>query len=396
MTPTRGYATPLEWLFTGQTTHKFFRTGQYGIIYRMARWLRLIVLLLILPWLAPPRPLVVLGPQQQVETSHPIVGVHTRLTDEVEEWKVQRTLQMVREMGAPWIVEFFPWAYMEPANPGEFSWSHANMVINHANAQGLTVIARLGTVPEWARPDPEDTATTWNYLDREHYKDFAAFVGAFVSHYKGRVNYIIIWNEPNLSFEWGFQPVDPEAYSELLSMAYQAAKEANPDVVVLGGALAPTLEAEGSAAGMNDLVFLDRMYQAGAQASFDALAVHAYGGAFPADEAPSRDTVDFRRTELVREIMVDYGDGDKDIYITEAGWNDHPRWTKAVRPGQRITYTLDAYAFAEQNWPWVKVVAMWAFRFPAEQNSYADYYSFVTPDFTPRPIYEAVKEYATP
>ncbi|MBX3058034.1 MAG: hypothetical protein KF770_16325 [Anaerolineae bacterium] len=36
------------------------------------------------------------------------MGVHTRLTDEVEEWKIKRSLQMVRQMGAPWIVEFFP------------------------------------------------------------------------------------------------------------------------------------------------------------------------------------------------------------------------------------------------------------------------------------------------
>ena len=56
----------------------------------------------------PPRLIVVLGPQQQVETINPKMGVHTRLTDEVEEWKIKRTLEMVREMGAPWIVEYFP------------------------------------------------------------------------------------------------------------------------------------------------------------------------------------------------------------------------------------------------------------------------------------------------
>ena len=61
-----------------------------------------------------PRPLVTVGPQQTVVTVNPKMGVHTRLTDEVEEWKIKRTLEMVREMGAPWIVEYFPWAYVEP------------------------------------------------------------------------------------------------------------------------------------------------------------------------------------------------------------------------------------------------------------------------------------------
>ena len=56
------------------------------------------------------RPLVEFGPQQHVTTVNPKMGVHTRLTDEVEPWKIQRTLEMVREMGAPWVVEYFLWA----------------------------------------------------------------------------------------------------------------------------------------------------------------------------------------------------------------------------------------------------------------------------------------------
>ena len=67
------------------------------------------------------------------------LGVHTRLTDEVEPWKIKHTLQLVREMGAPWIVEYFPWAYHERF-PGFFDWRHSDLVIDHANQQGLTVI----------------------------------------------------------------------------------------------------------------------------------------------------------------------------------------------------------------------------------------------------------------
>jgi hypothetical protein len=51
---------------------------------------------------------VPLGPQRTVQTINPKVGVHTRLTDEVEAAKIKRSLEMVREMGAPWIVEYFP------------------------------------------------------------------------------------------------------------------------------------------------------------------------------------------------------------------------------------------------------------------------------------------------
>ena len=359
---------------------------------RLIHLIRVALALFVLWAVRPPHVLVVLGPPHQVVTTNPIVGVHTRLTDEVEKWKIQRTLQMVREMGSPWIVEYFPWPYIEPEE-GRFNWGHSDAVIEHAENQGLTVIARLGWVPGWARPKPNEQETTHTYLDAAHYADFANFVAAFVARYRGRVDHIIVWNEPNLSFEWGYRPVDPEAYVEMLRMAYSRAHAADPDVIVLAGALAPTLEPEGSAAGLNDVAYLERMYQAGAADCFDALAVHAYGLTFPPDEPPASDVINFRRVELLREIMVAHGDGGKQIYVTEAGWNDHPRWANGVRPAQRIEYTVGAYEWARQHWPWCECVAMWAFRYPTSTLSYHDYYAFVTVDFQPKVIYLEVQSY---
>lgn len=351
-----------------------------------------LILIVVIGVVRPPGVLVVMPPPQVVRTTNPKVGVHTRLTDEVEAWKIQRTLSMVREMGAPWIVEYFPWAYIEPS-PGRYDWDHADLVVAHARNQGLSIIARLGLVPAWARPATNDGPTTDTYLDEAHYQDFARFVRAFVRRYTPDIRYIIIWNEPNLSFEWGYREVDPAAYVALLREAYRAAHEAHPDVVVLAGALAPTLEPPGSPAGLNDLLYLEAMYQVGAQDYFDALAVHAYGLAFAPEVAPAEDLLNFRRVELLRELMVAHGDQAKRIFITEAGWNDHPRWQWAVNPAARVRYTLAAYDWAANRWPWCSVVAMWMFRTPAPQHNYQDYYAFVTPDFRRRPIYDAVQAY---
>lgn len=352
-----------------------------------------IVILVVVLWgVRPPGVLVTMPPQQAVHTSNSKVGVHTRLTDEVEEWKIQRSLEMVREMGAVWIVEYFPWAYIEP-EPGHYDWQHSDQVIAHAHNQGLTVIARLGMVPTWARPDPETQETTDTYLDDDHYANFADFVAAFAERYKGRIHAVIIWNEPNLSFEWGYRPVDPAAYVELLRAVYPGVHTIAPDVAVLAGALAPTLEPPGSPAGLNDLLYLTAMYAAGAAPYFDGFAAHAYGLGFPPATPPEPALINFRRVELLRDIMDKYGDTDKPIYVTEAGWNDHPRWTWAVKPGQRIQYTLDAYTWAAEHWPWCPMVAMWVFRTPAPAHNYQDYYAFVTPDFQARLVYIAVQAY---
>lgn len=332
---------------------------------------------------------VPLGPQRAVTTINPKMGMHTRLTDEVEPWKIKRSLEMVREVGAPWIVEYFPWAYMEPA-PGRYNWEHADLVVEHANRQGLTVIARLGFVPAWARPKE----STPLYLDVARFSDFARFAVQFVERYRGKIRYIIVWNEPNLSLEWGYQPVDPARYVAMLRTVYPAVKAADPAVQVLAGALAPTLAPAGSPDGMNDLEFLTAMYQAGARSYFDLLAIHAYGWHADPDEPAAADRVNFRRTELLRAIMVTNGDEAKGVMITEAGWNDHPRWTRAVRPSQRIAYTLRAYAIAQAEWPWVQALCFWAFRYPWDAKSYQDYYTFVRTDFEPKPIYSEVQLYA--
>lgn len=328
---------------------------------------------------------VALGPQQTVITTNSKAGVHTRLENEVEAWKIKRTLEMARELGAPWIVEYFPWAFSQP-RAGRFDWVHADLVVDHANRQGLTVIARLGFVPEWARPKE----TVNSYLDEANFDDFADFAGAFAGQFRGRVEYFAVWNEPNLALEWGYRPPDPAAYTRLLCQAATAIRQANPEAVILGGALAPTVGDPTGELGMSDLEFLQAMYDAGARPCFDALAVHAYGLTYPPDDPPDPEVTNFRRVELLWAIMAANGDGDKPIHITEAGWNDHPRWTRAVRPAQRIRYTLRAYELAKE-WPWLESLSIWAFRYPWLEKNVRDYYTLVSPDFQPKGIYLEVQ-----
>ncbi|MFQ5577649.1 MAG: hypothetical protein ACE5G8_11770 [Anaerolineae bacterium] len=335
-----------------------------------------------------PLPPVALGPPQIVATINPKMGIHTRLTDEVEAWKIQYTLQLARQMGTPWVVEYFPWAYHEKF-PGLYNWGHSDLVINHARQQGLTLIARLGFVPAWTRPSNSATS----YLSPQNYSRFGDYVYAFVKRYGQKVHYIIIWNEPNLALEWGFQPVDPAAYTQLLTVAYRRAKEADPTVNVLGGALAPSLAPPGDEFAMDDLRYLQQMLNAGAGEVMDGLAVHAYGWVYPPTDPPAPNAVNFRRVELARQILVDNGYGALPIHITEGGWNDHPRWTRAVPPARRIEYTVQAYRMAG-DWPWLKSISLWAFRYPRPANTYLDYFTFVTPEFVPKPIYVEVQRYA--
>ncbi|MSP12456.1 MAG: hypothetical protein EXR62_05805 [Chloroflexi bacterium] len=331
-----------------------------------------------------PLPVTTLGPPQEVYTSYPSLGVHTRLTDEVEPRKIKRTLQMVRELGASWVVEYFPWAYAEP-EAGRYDFTHADLLVNHALQQGLKVIARIDYVPAWARP----ADSTVRLLPEEAYQRYAAFVAVFAHHFRGRVNYIVVWNEPNLVFEWGMRPADPEAYTRLLAQSYKAIKAVAPETQVLAAGLAPT---EGDGANMSDLEFLKRMIMAGGGQWMDGLAAHAYGRTVPATEPPDAGRINFRRVELYHDMLVRAGYEGLPLYITESGWNDNQHWVWAVSPAQRIQYTLSALQVA-RDWPWCRVLAVWVLRLPWRTYTFQDNFTMVDTDFEPLPLYLEVQKW---
>lgn len=324
-----------------------------------------------------------------VQTLNPKLGIHTRLTDENDTERIARTYRMVREMGAGWVVEYIPWPYVQPNGPDDFDWRHADRLVDRAVLEGLRVVIRLDAVPAWARPP----GTTFKYLDADRYADFAAFAAAFARRYQGRVSHLIIWNEPNLSYEWGQRPVDPLAYTRLLAATYPAVKRANPAMQVVAAGLAPTTEPPGSPWGLDDLLYLRQMYAAGAADYFDALSAHAYGLTASPDEPPSPTTINFARVLLTRQVMEEAGDAATPVLITEGGWNDSSRWVYGVRPAQRIAYTLRAYELAI-TWPWLEAMCLWTFRTPKASRTYQDQYAFVTPDFIPMPIYLEVQKAA--
>lgn len=362
-----------------------------GFLTWMARFIAVGWLISVL---TPPPPRALLQAPQTVETTQSHVCVHTRLIDEVDEWKIQRSLQLVREMGAGTIVEFFPWAYAE-SSEDVYDWASFDRIVRHAQNQGISVIARLGFVPPWAqRTLPNETLATLNTLPEAAYDDFAEFAAEFAARYAGVIDHIIIWNEPNLAFEWGYDHADPIGYGQLLEAVYAPIHAANPNAIVLAAGLAPTLEPLGSPHGLNDILYLQALYEAGAADDFDALAVHTYGFTDPPDAPPAPEALNFRRAELLHEVMLRYDDPDTPVYITETGWNDSPRWTKAVRPSLRIGYTVDALTYAEQHWPWLDAMCLWVLRFPAPTRNYPDYFTLITPDFQLKPIYYAVQAYA--
>lgn len=317
-----------------------------------------------------------------VSTNFPKAGVHTRLTGVADEAFIAEQLDLVAAMGTPWIVELFPWAYAQPRSAYGYDWGGFDMVIAHARQRGITVVARLDFVPAWARP----VGSSDRLLLPSMYAAYADYVAAFAARYADQgVRHLVIWNEPNLRFEWGGRQPDPEAYAELLAVVYPRVKAVAPHSIIIAGALSPGDSlGDNAEVRLGDQEYTARFFAAGGGNHIDAWGVHAYGAQVAPTTAPDWHEVNFRRVELVIDAIAPYGNFP--IYITESGWNDHGRWQMAVTPAQRIRWSESAYAIAEQ-WPQVHLMALWQFGTPAPSRTYQDGWNIVAGNRVPRAIY---------
>ncbi len=334
------------------------------------------------------------------------LGVNVFLSQEVEDWKLDKTLHMAQDVGAGWLKQEFAWEEIEPEKgkfvvPGTVTstWDKFDKLVDMADKYGLQIIARIDRPPVWAQPaNPTASGPI------ENYGDYGDFINTFVKHFQGRIRYIQIWNEPNHDVEWGGAQPNAHDYVSLLRIAYRRAKEADPNVYVLSAPLAPTLE--NSVRAVSDLDFLGEMYDDGAKSYFDILAANAFGQAFPPEDPPDPGVLNFQRVVLLRRIMEKNGDIGKAVWINEFGWNAAPAdFAPEALPWARVTeqtqadYTVRGLRIAHAQWDWVGVICVWYLRQVGNirPDSAEYYFRMVDTDFMPRLVYRAVKaEMAAP
>lgn len=361
-------------------------------------------------------------------------GINTFLQKEVEAAKVDAQLSMIADAGFTWIRQEFVWEDIEVDGRGLFTdsrndmdgdgvidtidgWAKYDRIVDGAEKYGIQIQARLSNPPAWAQAQGDPSG----FGIPDDLQDYVNFASAAAERYKGRIRYYQIWNEPNIYPEWGAlpdgspRPIDPETYTELLCRTHDALKAIDPDIVIISGALAPTSAL--SARDLNDFIFLQRMYDAGAGACFDILSMQGYGlNSGPTDQRMRPTTVNVGRSQYIREIMVRNGDAHKPIWISEAAWNSVPTPEEnpdiiepremfgRVTPQQAADYIPQFYTRAQQEWPWVGVVNYWFFTLPdsSRQNEPMYYFRMAEPDYNPikpaftaLPVYDSMREFIT-
>jgi len=137
------------------------------------------------------------------------------------------------------------WAALEPSN-GTYNWTPMDNLVAAAHAAGVgTIMYTFFETPTWASSNPTQscsaTANTGVYgcaAPPKNMNDWAAFVTAVVSRYKGEIQYYELWNEPNVSTEFSGTV---EQMVAMAQVAYPIIKSTDPAATVLAPGVAQEL-----------------------------------------------------------------------------------------------------------------------------------------------------------
>ncbi len=313
-----------------------------------------------------------------------------------------RDLELISDAGFGWVKQQVGWRDVEGIVKGSYDWYFTDRIVADAERLGLNLLFRLDRQPVWAMP-PQGAGSG----PVEDPQDFGDFCNRLAERYRGRVRAYQVWNEPNLAREWQNRPPYPAGYVELLRACYIGIKTADPDVLVISAGLSPT--GNGPPEAIPDIEYLSAMYEAGAAPYFDLLGVHAPGFLYPPEASPDEVAEKhsghrffcFRHVEDAREVMLRYGDADKQIAVLEMGWTTdpvHPEYAWfAVTEEQKADYLVRAFRYAKENWsPWIGLMTVISIADSRWTEEDEQYWWAITdpgwPETSVRPAYEALRE----
>lgn len=179
----------------------------------------------------------------------------------------------LREAGANW-TRFEIALYELTDAEGNINFAHHDKLFEEGRRNGVNFFAVINTKPQGSGISPNS-----KWFSQPDVKSWEKALRQVFTHYKGKIDYYEIWNEP-LHYEWnGFEPGVERAvqYAELFKAARRVADEVSPGVKLMGpcmtGNMIPYLRTVAKAGGLDkaDLIsvhgrpfpdYKDECYQA--------------------------------------------------------------------------------------------------------------------------------------
>ena len=338
--------------------------------------------------------------------------------------EVQRAwMNDVRGLGLDTFKQQIRWSEIE-LEPGEYDWGVLDLVMPIADEYGFNVVGSIVAAPDWAREEGVDLEEDGPPADPQ---TFANFLTALLERYPGQFHALEIWNETNLEREWASsRGISAENYIDLLRVAYEMIKNIEPGIIVISGAPSPTggFVDGGVVRAIDDFDYMDQMIAAGLLNYADCIGVHHNGynvsPLYRWDEIPNdpdalfRGPFDnphhswsFRSTLETYANKIQVAGGDQQLCITEYGWasvedmDGYPENFEFAVDNtleEQAQFTAEALELMTTEWDFVWIAILWNLNYgpQAGWSTTSDNtpYSLIGPEFSKRPAYTAIAEWA--
>jgi hypothetical protein len=264
------------------------------------------------------------------------------------------------------------WASLETAKRRYDSGYLAKLdaLARAAKARGIKLLAMLWWTPRWA-----SAGGAWNDAPSNP-ADYGAFARFVTARYGSELAAVEAWNEPN----WRDNLIAPDvplAYAQMVKAFYTGAKQGDPGVPVLAGAMV-----------YSDLNFLGELYRDGIKGYYDGISLHAYAdGAAPENTAVTHSFLG--AIEKVHLFQLANADATPE-WVTEFGWPVGTS-TGANTQAQQARYIERAFGLMD-GIPYVAGASVYQLRDMAvEPANPEDNFGLFHANLTPRPAYRAFK-----
>ncbi|EFO81174.1 hypothetical protein OSCT_0971 [Oscillochloris trichoides DG-6] len=348
-----------------------------------------------------------------------VYGYNVHLYGQGTPWQDRnRVMQVSKNSGITWMRQQVRWMDLHDRS-GAIYWGELDNIVSDAQANGISLMLSIVAAPGWATSNGSHGMPT-----RANFPKFADFMGQMAARYKGRVQAYEIWNEQNRACENGGDcataggtggvVASADYYVDLLATAYDAIKANDPYAIVVSGA--PT----STETNRTDIALSDTSYMASMASNpkfrshVDAIGVHPGGHynspdqMWPDNPGPgphwrtSREFY-FRRIEDIRNVLVQNGMADKQIWVTEFGWatkNNTPgyEYGNSISFQTQSDWIVRGFQKSRREYaPWVGAMFLWNLNFAVpwryQGNELHEQASFgvLNGDWSPRPAWYAIQ-----
>ncbi|HWQ05315.1 MAG TPA: hypothetical protein VN452_08160 [Longilinea sp.] len=246
----------------------------------------------------------------------------------------EQALQLAGTLRLDWLTIDLSWAALMPDPTAPVDFSRLDLTMKTAAQNQTSVLFSITQPPTWALtaqgPNPNLAAVLVQMLAARYPDCFQA---------------VELFPGANTAAGWGTIP-DPVAYWNVFQIVKSKLHDNGISLELIAGGL--EIADNQTAGTINELDFLRGLYQAGAINNLPVISLRFSDiTGQPSDAFMDAETRVLRRYESVRQVMIDYNQGNSLLWITRLSVPDgtiNPGEVSSKEPGQQSIWLTQAAA----------------------------------------------------